>query len=98
MFKATDSYRSGAEGREKIESLLRTLYSLLEDIMFLQSGATQLVRNTDILGELEKMSESVDFSWVQRAAEGVAEIERGLRRNLLRSLSLDAFAATLEVS
>ena len=96
LFKATDSYRSGAEGREKIESLLRTLYSLLEDIMFLQSGATQLVRNTDILGELEKMSESVDFSWVQRAAEGVAEIERGLRRNLLRSLSLDAFATALE--
>jgi len=27
---------------------------------------------------------------VQRAAEGLSEVERGLRRNLLRSLSLDA--------
>jgi DNA polymerase-3 subunit delta' len=96
LFKVTESYRSGAEGREKIDNLLRTLYSLLEDLMFLQSGATQLVRNTDILGELTKLSEAADFAWVQRAAEGLGEVERGLRRNLLRSLSLDAFATALE--
>jgi DNA polymerase III subunit delta' len=96
LFKVTESYRPGAEGREKIDTLLRTLYSLLEDLMFLQSGAAQLVRNTDILGELKKLSESADFAWVQRAAEGLGEVERGLRRNLLRSLSLDAFATALE--
>ncbi|MGD1214732.1 MAG: DNA polymerase III subunit delta' [Terriglobales bacterium] len=96
LFKTTESYRSGAEGREKIDNLLRTFYSLLEDLMFLQSGAAQLVRNTDILGELKKMSESADFAWVQRAADGLGEVERGLRRNLLRSLSLDAFATALE--
>ncbi len=96
LFKTTESYRSGAEGRAKIHALIRTLYSLLEDLMFLQSGAAQLVRNTDILGELKKMSESADFAWVQRAAEGLGEVERGLRRNLLRSLSLDAFATGLE--
>ncbi|MGA7295497.1 MAG: DNA polymerase III subunit delta' [Terriglobales bacterium] len=96
LFKTTESYRAGAEGREKIDNLLRTFYSLLEDLMFLQSGAPQLVRNTDILGELKKMSDAADFSWLQRAAEGLAEVERGLRRNLLRSLSLDAFATALE--
>jgi DNA polymerase III subunit delta' len=96
LFKTTETYRSGADGREKIDNLLRTLYSLLEDMMFLQSGAGQLVRNTDILGELKKMSEAADFVWVQRAAEGLGEVERGLRRNLLRSLSLDAFATALE--
>jgi len=96
LFKVTESYRSGAEGREKIENLLRTLYALLEDLMFLQSGAERLVGNTDILGELKKMSESADFAWVQRAADGLGEVERGLRRNLLRSLSLDAFATALE--
>jgi len=96
LFKVTESYRSGAEGRAKIDNLVRTFYSLLEDVMFLQSGAAQLVRNTDILGELKKMSESADFAWVQRAAEGLGEVERGLRRNLLRSLSLDAFATALE--
>ncbi len=96
LFKVTESYRSGAEGREKIDNLLRTLYSLLEDLMLLQSGAEQLVRNTDILGELRKMSEAADLAWLQRAAEGLGEVERGLRRNLLRSLSLDAFATALE--
>ena len=96
LFKTTETYRAGAEGRQKIDSLLRTLYSLLEDLMFLQSGTAQLVRNTDILGELKKMSEAADFAWVQRASEGLAEVERGLRRNLLRSLSLDAFATALE--
>jgi DNA polymerase-3 subunit delta' len=96
LFKTTETYRSGADGREKITRLIRTLYSVLEDLMFLQSGAPQLVRNTDILGELKKMSEASDFAWLQRAAEGLGEVERGFRRNLLRSLSLDAFAAALE--
>jgi len=96
LFKVTEGYRPGAEGREKIESLLRSLYLLLEDVMFLQSGAEQLVRNTDIQAEIKKMAESADFAWVQRAAQGLGEVERGLRRNLLRSLSLDAFATALE--
>lgn len=96
LFKTTETYRAGAEGREKIDNLLRTFYSLLEDLMFLQSGTPQLVRNTDILGELKKMSATADFAWLQRASEGLGEVERGLRRNLLRSLSLDAFATALE--
>ena len=96
LFKTTESYRPGAEGRQKMDSLLRTLYLLLEDLMFLQSGTAQLVRNTDIQGELKKLAEMADFAWVERAADGLAEVERGLRRNLLRSLSLDAFAAALE--
>ncbi len=96
LFKATESYRAGAEGRAKIDALLRTLYSLLEDVMFLQANGGQLVRNTDVLDELKKMAEAADFAWVQRAAAGLGEVERGLRRNLLRSLSLDAFATVLE--
>ena len=96
LFKTTETYRPGADGRQKMDSLLHSLYLLLEDLMFLQSGAAQLVRNTDIQGELKKLSESADFTWLQRASDGLAEVERGLRRNLLRSLSLDAFAAALE--
>jgi DNA polymerase-3 subunit delta' len=96
LFKTTETYRAGAEGREKIDNLLRTFYSLLEDLMFLQSGTEKLVRNTDILGELKKLSDSTDFAWLQRASQGLGEVERGLRRNLLRSLSLDAFATALE--
>jgi DNA polymerase-3 subunit delta' len=96
LFKITETYRAGAEGREKIETLLRCLYSLLQDLLFLESKSPALVRNTDVLGELQKLSESADFAWLSSAAERLADVERGLRRNLLRSLSLDAFAAALE--
>lgn len=96
LFKITETYRAGAEGREKTEALLRTLYSLLQDFLFLNNGTPELVRNTDIQGEMKKLADTADFAWITSAAAGLAEVERGMRRNLLRSLSLDAFVAALE--
>jgi DNA polymerase III subunit delta' len=96
LFKTTETYRPGAEGREKTEQLIKTLYSLLRDLMFIDSGAPEAVRNTDILAELKRLAESADFEWITAASDRLAEVERGMRRNLLRSLSLDAFAAALE--
>ena len=96
MFKITESYRAGAEGRDKTDRLLRTLYALLEDMLMLKSGTPDLVRNLDIKGELSRLAQSVDFEWIVTASERLAEVERGMRRNLLRSLSLDAFAVALE--
>ena len=96
LFKITESYRAGAEGREKTEQLLRTLYSLLRDLMFLGSGAPGLVHNTDIQGQLAKLAEGADFDWIVAASDRLAEVERGMRRNLLRSLSLDDLSLALE--
>ncbi len=96
LFKITETYRAGAEGREKIELLLKCTYSLLQDLLFLDAKSPALVRNTDVLGELQKFAQAADFDWLASASERLAEVERGLRRNLLRSLSLDAFAAALE--
>ena len=96
LFKITESYRAGAEGREKTEQLIRTLYSLLRDLMFVTSDAPDLVRNTDIQEDLKKLANSADFGWIAFASDRLAEVERGMRRNLLRSLSLDAFATALE--
>jgi DNA polymerase-3 subunit delta' len=96
LFKVTEGYRAGAEGREKTEQLLRSVYSLLQDLLFLNSGTPELVRNSDILGELKKLAESADFNWIIAASDRLADVERGMRRNLLRSLSLDAFATALE--
>jgi DNA polymerase III subunit delta' len=96
LFKITESYRAGAEGKAKTEELIRTLYSLLRDLMFVQSGAAGMVRNTDISSDLKRLAESADFEWIAAASDRLAEVERGMRRNLLRSLSLDAFAAALE--
>jgi len=97
LFKITETYRAGAEGREKTEKLLRAIYSLLEDLTFVNSGTPELVRNTDIQSELKGLAELADFAWIASASERLAEVERGMRRNLLRSLSLDSFAVGLEV-
>jgi DNA polymerase III subunit delta' len=96
LFKITESYRPGADGREKIEELIRTLYSLLRDLLSIEAEAPELIRNTDIGSELKRVAESADFDWITAASDRLAEVERGMRRNLLRSLSLDAFAAALE--
>jgi DNA polymerase-3 subunit delta' len=95
LFKITETYRAGAEGRDKTEKLLRAIYSLLQDLTFLNSGTPELIRNIDIQAELKNLAESVDFAWISLASDRLAEVERGMRRNVLRSLSLDAFAATL---
>jgi DNA polymerase-3 subunit delta' len=96
LFHVTDAYRAGAEGRGKTDHLLRTLYSLLEDLMFLKSGTPELVRNTDIAADLKRLSASIDFPWIAAASQRIGELETGMRRNLLRSLSLDAMVASLE--
>ena len=96
LFKVTEAYRAGFEGREKTESLLRSLYSLLEDLLFLHAGSPDLVRNRDRLPELQRLAAVVNFEWLTAASERLVEVERGMRRNLLRSLSIDAFAAALE--
>jgi len=96
LFRTTDAYRAGAEGKAKTEQLVRTLYSLLQDMMFLRSGTPELVRNQDIQAELARMAQQVDFDWIAAAAQRLAELESGMRRNLLRSLALDNFATALE--
>jgi DNA polymerase-3 subunit delta' len=98
VFQLTETFRAGAEGRDKTDQLVRTLYALLEDLLVLKSGSADLVRNIDIKPMLSRLAQSVDFDWIVAASERLAEVERGMRRNLLRSLSLDAFAMSLEKS
>jgi DNA polymerase-3 subunit delta' len=96
LFRVTDSFRSGADGKTKTEQTIRTLYALLEDFLFLKSGTLEFVRNNDIEAELRKMAEQVEFAWIVEATNRLSELETGMRRNLLRTLALDAFATSLE--
>jgi DNA polymerase-3 subunit delta' len=96
LFRATETYRGGGEGKQKTDQLVGAVYSLLKDLLALTSGAPDLVRNTDVGGELNTLAASVDFSWIAQAARELTQVESGMRRNLLRPLSLDAFALTLE--
>ncbi len=96
LFHMTETYRAGAEGQQKTQDLLRSLYLLLEDMMLLQAGEPEMARNIDILPELRRLAESVSFDWIDRAVRRIADVESGMRRNLLRSLSLDALTAGLQ--
>ena len=98
LFKMTETYRAGAEGQQKTADLLRTLSLLLEDVLLLQSGTPELVRNTDLRADLERIAESVSFQWIEQASRSLDQVWSGMRRNLLRSLSLDAFAGQLATS
>jgi DNA polymerase III subunit delta' len=96
LFRTTETYRAGADGKEKTEQLIRASYSVLEDLLFIKEGTPQLVRNTDILPDLNRLATAVTFEWITTAAQRLHEVETGMRRNVLRSLSLDSFAASLE--
>ncbi len=96
LFKITEGYRAGAEGKDKTDRLIRSAYSLLQDLLYLRAGTQQLVRNTDLMSDLTRLALAVDMNWLQFATQRLGEVESGMRRNLLRNLSLDAFATSLE--
>jgi len=60
------------------------------------AGTPALVRHLDISGELERMADGITVDWIEAAARALVQVEQGMRRNLLRSLSLDAMAVSLE--
>ena len=95
LFRVTETYRGGADGQQKTSALLHAFAGLVEDLLLLRSGAGSLIRNIDLIKELTRMSEGIDVAWLEAAVRGFDQVEQGMRRNLLRSLSLDAFAAGL---
>lgn len=95
LFRMTETYRAGAEGQGKVEALLQALSRLLEDILLLQGGAPAQIRNIDLGTELARLADALDLPGLEAAVRAVDAVHAGLRRNLLRSLSLDALALGL---
>ena len=95
LFKMTEMYRAGAEGQAKTSSLLRTLGLVLEDLLLLLAGTPELVRNVDLRADLERIAGGISFAWIEQASRGLDQVNAGMRRNLLRNLSLDAFAESI---
>ena len=100
LFRATEAYRAGGEGKAKTDLLIAVLYSILEDLMFLKAGSLDsmrdLLRNQDLHSELAAIAAQVSFEWIVRASDGLGEVQNGMRRNLLRSLSLDGYSSSME--
>lgn len=96
LFKMTETYRAGADGQEKTSALLRVLSALIEDLMLLIAGTPLLIRNIDLLQDLTKLADGLSLDWIDRASRALVATEQGMRRNLLRSLSLDSMAMSLQ--
>jgi len=97
LFRMTETYRAGAEGQEKTQGMLRALISLLEDLLLIQSGQSMLIRNIDLQADLTAIASHISFDWIENTARSIQQVQSGMRRNLLRSLALDAFAADITV-
>lgn len=83
-----------ASKNEKLDFYLTVLYSLLEDILFLQEGRPP-VRNADLRPQLERLAKSVSFAWLAAATRKADELLELVRRNIQKGPALDSFAIEL---
>jgi DNA polymerase-3 subunit delta' len=83
-----------ARRTEKLDSYLDVLYLLLEDVLRLANGVAR-IRNQDLRRPLEALAGRVSFDWLRAAVARVDELARLVRRNIQKSLALDALAVEL---
>ena len=97
LFRATEAYRAGGEGKAKTDLLIAVLYSILEDLMFLKAGSRGADAKSRSAGRAGRHGRAGIFDWIVRASDGLGDVQNGMRRNLLRSLSLDGFSSSIEI-
>jgi DNA polymerase-3 subunit delta' len=83
-----------ARRTEKLDSYLEVLYLLLSDVLRLAHGVPS-VRNADIGPELHHIAQKVSFEWLRRAVEKVDLLVDLVRRNIQKSIALDAWAVDM---
>ena len=79
---------------EKLDALLSILYVLLEDLLLLREGVGE-IRNADIRRELEALAGHVSFRWIRAAVRRADELSELVRRNIQKSIALDALVVEL---
>ncbi|HEY7856058.1 MAG TPA: hypothetical protein VIC32_06410 [Terriglobales bacterium] len=92
VFRLSESTRAG---KEKFESLVEILYSVMQDIVYLQSGFSDAVRNVDSIAELQKLAERLPPRWVPDAVERLDRVSAAAGRNVFRPLALSSWALGL---
>ena len=53
------------------------------------------IRNQDLRQELEAVAQRVSFAWIRRAVEKVDEVVEFIRRNIQKTIALDAVIVEL---
>jgi DNA polymerase-3 subunit delta' len=84
----------GRSKSEKLELYLKVLYELLRDLLLLHEGTGE-IRNQDIRRELESLAGKVQFRWIRKAVQRVDEVAMLLRRNIQKTIALDALILEL---
>lgn len=84
----------GARKTEKLGQYIEVLYSLVEDTLRVLHGAAA-VRNADIQRDLEALTAKVSFDWLRKMLTRADELVELERRNIQKSIALDAIAAGL---
>ncbi|HUA20119.1 MAG TPA: AAA family ATPase [Bryobacteraceae bacterium] len=79
---------------EKLDALLGILYVLLEDLLLLAVGAGE-IRNADIRRDLEALAARVSFDWIRTAVRQADELSSLVRRNIQKTIALDALVVRL---
>jgi len=79
---------------EKLDLLLKILYVLLEDVLMLAQHTGE-IRNIDIQRELEALAGQVSFNWIRAAVKKVDDLGALVRRNIQKSIALDALVVEL---
>ena len=84
----------GRSKSEKLDLYLKVLYELLRDLLILHQGAAG-IRNQDIRRELEALAGKIQFAWIRKAVSHVDEIAMLIRRNIQKTIALDALIIEL---
>ncbi|HUX67036.1 MAG TPA: hypothetical protein VMV31_06080 [Terriglobales bacterium] len=92
VFRLSESTRAN---KEKLESLSEILYSVLQDIVYLQSGFPEAVRNVDSLPELNQLAQRVRPDSLPGLVEALDRVQSAARRNAFRPLALAGWALGL---
>lgn len=79
---------------EKLDLYLKLAYGLLEDLLSVREGRPA-VRNRDIEPMIARMAARVSFEWLERAVRHVDDLVVMVRRNVQKTLAMDAIIINL---
>lgn len=87
----------GRSKNEKLDFYLKVLYGLLRDLLVLREGG-EAIHNQDIRRELELLAGKLEFPWIRKAVAQVDEIAELVRRNIQKTIALDALIVELRAA
>ena len=84
-----------ARGRsEKLEFYLKVLYMLLRDLLIVRESGGE-IRNLDMRRELESLAQKISAEWIAAAVKQIDVLVELLRRNIQKTIALDALILEL---